>query len=181
MRRASAIAVVALALCAACGSSTQRPEGVVERWLLSLDQGAAGEPERFGGELAVGAADAVLPDRQTRDPGSLDRVEVGAADVTGEPGSQGATVPFRIETVDGDVVVGVVEVGGCGGDDASGGQDWCVRDVRLGGDGPSPGAAWSPGADGSDWARAGVVAVVLASLAVGAVVVVNRSSASRAT
>jgi hypothetical protein len=178
MRRWSAIPVVALALLGGCGSSA-RPEGVVERWLLSLNRGSAGAPERYGGDPAVQAADTVLPDRRTRDPGSLDRVEVGAAVVTETAGSLEASVPFRIETTDGDVVTGTVRVGDCGVGVA--GKDWCILDARFGGAGPPPGSTWAAGSDASDWGRAVVAAVVLSGVAVTLVAAVRRRSVRAGT
>jgi hypothetical protein len=176
VKRGSAIAFLLLVLSTGCAS--QRPEGVVERWLLSLNQGSAGAPDRYGGESATAAADAVLPDWRTRDPGSLDRVEVGSAVVTGASGSREATVPFRIETMEGDTVAGTARATECGGGPATGGNEWCVRDAVVGGAGPQSGSTWSPGAGPSDWWRAIGAAVVLCALAVGLVEAVSRRTRS---
>jgi hypothetical protein len=177
MRRGSAIAMMTVALLGSCASS-ERPEGVVERWLLSLNQGAAGVPDRFGGEPATAAATAVLPDWRTREPGSLDRVEVGAAAVSGPAGFREARTPFRIETTDGDVISGTAIAAECGSDPATGGDAWCVRDVRLGGAGPPAGSTWSAGAEASDWARASAAALILSGSAVALVGVVSKRSRS---
>jgi hypothetical protein len=177
VRHASAVLVMLVALSASCATS-QRPEGVVERWLLSLNQGSAGAPDRYGGEPAVAAADAVLPDRRSREPGSLDRVEVGAASLTGTTGSRIAAVPFRIETTEGETVSGTVLASECGGT-AGTGTGWCVHDARVGGAGPAEGAAWSAGADASDWGRAAFMAVVLSVLAVLLVGTIRRRSSAR--
>jgi hypothetical protein len=175
MRRGPAIVVLMLAVLAGCTSS-ERPEGVVERWLLSLNQGAAGAPDRYGGDLATASATSVLPDWRTREPGSLERVEVGTAAVSGPPGSREANTPFRIETTDGDVVSGTVVAAECGGDGATGGDVWCVREARVGGAGPAAGSTWSAGAGRSDWERAFAAALVLAAIAVLLVGAVRRRS-----
>jgi hypothetical protein len=114
----------------------------------------------------VAAADAVLPDRRSREPSALDRVEVGAAIITGTTGSRIAAVPFRIETTEGETVSGTVLASECGGTAGTGGTGWCVHDARIGGAGPAEGATWSGGTDVSDWGRAALVAVVLSALAV---------------
>jgi hypothetical protein len=159
-----AFAIVALALCAACTSSTQRPEGVVEEWLLSLNQGAAGDPGRYGGEAAEEAAAAVLPDWQTMDPGSLDRIEVGMGGELGQ-------VPFRIETTDGDAITGAADVSRC----EEGGGGWCVVGARTG-EVQTAGTAWSAGADAIAWIWAVLAAVVFTLVAVGLVLAVRRSA-----
>jgi hypothetical protein len=176
--RLRAIAAVALLVLAACGS-TERPEGVAERWLLSLDQGAAGAPDRFGGEPAVEAATSVLPDWRTRDPGSIDQAEVGTAVVAESAGTRTASVPFRVETSDGEVVTGTVDEAPCGEDPP--GSGWCIRGVELGRGAVALGGTWSAGANGSDWAWAIAVAVLLCGLAVGLLAVVTRRSARATT
>jgi hypothetical protein len=170
--------LVAFVILSGCGS-TERPEGVAERWLLSLDQGAAGRPGRYGGPLAEAAALAVLPDWRSRDPGSLDRVEVGVANVSEAAGSIDAEVPFRLETTDGEVVSGTVDAARCGGDPVTTGGDWCIRGARRAG-GPAPvEMRWSAGADASDWFRAFVVGLGLSAIAVAIVAIVRRRSVPR--
>jgi hypothetical protein len=101
-----ALATVALAAC----SSSERPAGIVERWLLALNQGSAGQPERYA-RSAV--SDQVLPGYAHADPGELDVIEVG--------GSSGARyaldgsvaahhVPFRVVRVDGVTIEGRADV-----------------------------------------------------------------------
>jgi hypothetical protein len=74
MRRLAAAAFLASLLLAGC-AHTDRPEGVVERWLTSLNQGGAGRPDRF--TLIPGIEDPILPDWEHCDPGALDVIEVG--------------------------------------------------------------------------------------------------------
>jgi hypothetical protein len=90
VKRLFAVAGLALVLLAACGG-TDRPEGVVERWLVSVNQGKAGEPEKYA---VPAVTDTVLPNWHTCDPGSLDVIEVGQH-AAGQSGS--VLVPYRIE------------------------------------------------------------------------------------
>jgi hypothetical protein len=76
VKRLVAFAALALALLPACSSGTDRPEGVVERWLISLNQGTAGEPQRFAPDRL---SQGLLPGWQDCDPGALDVIEVGRA------------------------------------------------------------------------------------------------------
>jgi len=177
VRRGPTVVAVALVLLFACGG-TQRPEGVAERWLSSLDQGAAGTPDRFGGDPAVQAANAVLPDWRTRDPGSLDRIEVGGAVVGGTAAAATADVPFRIESTDGEVVTGTVQEAPC--DDGPDGG-WCVHGAELGGAASAFDGSWSAGASGTDWVWAVAAAVLLCGLAVALLAVVTRRSARSPT
>jgi hypothetical protein len=94
MRRALALGLLALALLTACAGA-DRPEGVVERWLASLNQGAAGRPELVASDEV---SEVVLPDRRDQDPGELDVIEVGH----GRPlSANAAEVPFRVVRLDG--------------------------------------------------------------------------------
>ncbi|MGH2556909.1 MAG: hypothetical protein ACRDHO_14500, partial [Actinomycetota bacterium] len=73
MKRALFLLVVAALFLSACGG-TDRPEGVVERWLISLNQGRAGEPDKYApNELSQ----RILSNWQERDPGDLQVIEVG--------------------------------------------------------------------------------------------------------
>jgi hypothetical protein len=89
-------AAVLLALLPACGR-TDRPEGVVERWLISLNQGAAGHPERYAPESI---SRSILSGWNRCDPGALDVVEVGKGRqfVTDRPITRtpAAAVPYRV-------------------------------------------------------------------------------------
>ncbi len=99
MRRIVALGIAALLL-AGCGH-TDRPEGAVERWLTSLNQGAAGRPGRYANPAE---SNAVLPGWRACDPGALDTIEVGRASSSsriiargGETQAELATVPFHVE------------------------------------------------------------------------------------
>lgn len=99
MRRviiAAALAPLALSACA----GQERPEGIVERWLLALNQGAAGEPELYAPNAA---SEEVLPGWEHLDPGELDVVEVARARTPrGDPCAEGTSfVPFRVVRLDG--------------------------------------------------------------------------------
>ena len=89
------VALLALSSCAA----QERPEGIVERWLLALNQGSAGEPLRFAD---VDVTEALVPGWRSAEPGPFEVIEVGK----GVPCRQGpigceTAVPFRVELVDG--------------------------------------------------------------------------------
>jgi len=89
--------MVTALLLAGC-AHTDRPEAVVERWLNSLNQGAAGRPDSFA-KPAI--SNSVLQDWQRCDPGAIDVVEVGRAvrlpaTATGFR-HDSAIVPYRLE------------------------------------------------------------------------------------
>jgi len=99
-RTGAALVLLMLAACA----TAQRPAGLVERWLLSLNQGSAGRP---GVYAPAAVSDQVLLDRDRLDPGALDVIEVGRS----SPGEGGIEqVPFRVVTVDGDEIRAVADV-----------------------------------------------------------------------
>ena len=98
-RRVLAAALLLLMLMLPGCSSQERPEGIVERWLLALNQGAAGEPERYTSDLY---SERVLPDWSSKEPGQLDVIEVGPATRTG----CSRVVPFRVVRLDGDEIRG---------------------------------------------------------------------------
>lgn len=100
MKRFLAIALVLLVLPTCAG--TERPEGIVERWLLALNQGSAGEPERYAPDEL---SEQVLAGWREEDPGQLDVVEVGSA--TEPCGDSGAFVPFRVVRTDGSTSRGI--------------------------------------------------------------------------
>ena len=91
------LALAFLTLVLPACANTERPEGIVERWLLSLNQGAAGRPERYAPDEL---SDAVLHDWAGQEPGQLDEIEVGDADGLGDGTF---SVPFRVVNIDGAV------------------------------------------------------------------------------
>jgi hypothetical protein len=98
VKRLAAAAVMVVALLPACGG-TDRPEGVVERWLISLSQGAAGRPGRYAPESV---SQQILPGWSECDPGALDVTEVGKGVSirvsSPEPGNPepAELVPYRV-------------------------------------------------------------------------------------
>jgi hypothetical protein len=90
-------ALVLLAL-VGCSSQQERPEGIVERWLLALNQGSAGQPGRYA---PARVSDTVLPGWEELDPGELDSIEVahGGAATVACP-RRGYVVPFRVVRLD---------------------------------------------------------------------------------
>lgn len=106
MRRLLPAAALAVALLAACGH-TDRPEGVVERWLLSLNQGAAGRPGLYAPEPL---SQRVLPHWATRSPGDLDLIEVGQGRALGPPSVLTYAVPFKVVRLDGSTSSGLANV-----------------------------------------------------------------------
>ena len=125
MKRLLSAAVLAVALLAACGG-TNRPEGIVERWLISLNQGKAGRPGLYAPERL---SQRILPHWASRDPGDLDVIEVGRGDIVfqGTPVLEGRVwrVPFRIERTSGVKLEGLANVVKPGG-------SWRVDGIRIG-------------------------------------------------
>ena len=108
MRRLASLAFLAMLLLSACGG-TDRPEGAVERWLISLNQGKAGEPEKYAPDAL---SQEILPHWESRDPGDLDVIEVGKGRPTDKTGIfvGDYEVPFRVERTSGVKIAGVVEL-----------------------------------------------------------------------
>ena len=94
MRRALPILAVSLVL-GSCATGT-RAEGVVERWLVALNQGSAGRP---GAYAQPDLSERIVPGFERVEPGELDVIEVGR----GTPGCgvSGWFVPFRVVRLDG--------------------------------------------------------------------------------
>jgi hypothetical protein len=109
MKRALLLLSLAALLLPACGG-TDRPQGVVERWLISLNQGKAGQPEKYAPDAL---SQRILPNWRTRDPGDLDVIEVGKGRTTPTsrafqvPHSPSFLVPYRIKRLDGPTDSGV--------------------------------------------------------------------------
>jgi hypothetical protein len=110
VRRVVIAAVLTTLACSACASQ-ERPEGIVERWLLALNQGAAGEPDRYASDAA---SEEVLPGWEQLDPGELDVVEVARAGTPREGTCAEGTwfVPFRVVRLDGSQLRSVACVAG---------------------------------------------------------------------
>lgn len=98
MRKWFALLALA-AVAASCSTSDQRPEGIVERWIVSMNQGVAGEPWRWADDDATAR---VSPTWDTNEPGSIDSFSLGSARAEGD----GFVVPFTLERTDGRVASG---------------------------------------------------------------------------
>ena len=168
MRRALLLAVVVLvALTSAC-SSEQRPEGITERWLLSLNQGAAGQPDRYAPDEV---SEQVVPGWHERDPGYLDVITVEPQIHPSRSPVPGAFVPFRLVTKDGEDIDGLAHL-------VPDGDYWRIADVRTGAplvEGGTPFDAGLPG-----WPIALAVGALLALAALGLLTIVQRRAAARA-
>ncbi len=158
MKRTLALALMTLALLPGC-AATHRPEGVVERWLISLNQGAAGAPQDYATEAAT---NAIAPGWAARDPGAYDVIEIGRAE---QAPDAGVRVPFRIVDTEGRASAGVALV-----------QDRVAGDPGAGlvvtSAGPSRASAaavWSAGAGTGAWIGAVVAALFFAGLSIGVV------------
>jgi len=67
---------------------------VVERWLISLNQGKAGAPQKYA---PARVSNQVLPGWQSCDPGGLDVIEVGAHANGTEGFPAQVIVPYRLK------------------------------------------------------------------------------------
>jgi len=180
-RRAALLLLTAITLLVspACGH-TDRPEGVVERWLISLNQGRAGRPDRY-------AADAlnqrILPDWASRDPGDLDLIEVGKGKAVVVPGASASppreyfAVPFRVERLHGPTSSQIAIL-------LKRGVDWNVvtlrpsstfPDLRV----PSEGGQRVGGASAVLWLAALGVAFVLVVVSMALMATVGRRPVAR--
>jgi hypothetical protein len=94
MKRGGVVLVLVVLFLSGCATE-ERPEGVVERWLTSINQGSAGKPDRYARPELAGM---ILPGWDHCDPGALDVIEVGAGKF-GAVASRatGILVPYRIE------------------------------------------------------------------------------------
>ena len=169
MRRALLVAVVALvALTSAC-SSEQRPEGITERWLLSLNQGAAGQPDRYAPDEV---SEKVVPGWHDLDPGFLDVITVEPA-LFIRGAIPGTLVPFHLVTKDGDEIDGTARLEQIG-------DSLRITQVSVGG-GTTPTEGGSPfGAGLPGWPIALAVGALLALAALGLLTIVQRRAATRA-
>jgi hypothetical protein len=164
VRRALLVAVVAVvalgALTSAC-SSEQRPEGITERWLLSLNQGAAGRPDRYAPDEV---SQQVVPGWHDLDPGFLDVITVEPA-LFIRGAIPGTLVPFHLVTKDGDEIDGTARL-------LQSGDSWRISDV--GGGTPSTEGGTPFGAGLPGWPIALAVGALLALAALGLLTIVQR-------
>ena len=151
--------VLGAILAGSCAAQAQRPEGIVERWLVSLNQGAAGRPDLYAPDEV---SEQVLPGWRSLEPGELDEIEIGADRGARMCEEHCADVPFRITDLDGEVTEGIAHV------ESVSGTDWRVASVDLGRAGlAADGGAWATtGASVTAWYLAIAAAVVLALVAV---------------
>jgi len=117
VRRLAAVLVLAAVLLPACSAERERPEGIVERWLVALNQGSAGRPQAYASDEL---SQEVLPRWEDLDPGELDVIEVGRARV--DANDLGADVPFRVERLDGTTLERVARI-----ERLDGAPDWRVE------------------------------------------------------
>jgi hypothetical protein len=103
VKRLVVLALLATLFLPACGN-TDRPEGVVERWLVSLNQGTAGRPDKYAPDEL---SQRILPSWQNRDPSELDVIEVGKGHVHANVRYD---VPFRVKQLNGPEVSGVARL-----------------------------------------------------------------------
>jgi len=161
VRRVLAPVALALIVLTACGGM-DRPEGAVERWLISLNQGKAGEPGKYAPESL---SQRILSDWQGRDPGDLDVVEVGRgrpADKTGVHLGD-YEVPFRVERASGVRIDGVAHL-------VHRGNEWRILDFDLNPTSlrvPSEGGPRIGSASAGSWAIAVAISVALMLLVAG--------------
>lgn len=151
--------VLGAILAGSCAAQTQRPEGIVERWLVSLNQGAAGRPDLYAPDEL---SEQVLPGWRDLEPGQLDEIDIGADRGTRTCEEHCADIPFRITDLDGEVTEGIAHV------DSISGTDWRVASVDIGGQGlaADDGAWGTTGASATAWLLAIAAAVILTLLAV---------------
>lgn len=169
MRRVAALGLVALALLLPTCANTERPEGIVERWLTSLNQGKAGEPGRYAPD---DISEQVLANWRTLDPGQLDLIEVGRGEQHDSTlfDTPVVLVPFRVVDVDDVTFAGTVLV-------SPGGRiadlDASDPDIPL----PSGGGPRIESATATLWVVAIGVAALLILTSAGLMTIVQRRSA----
>ena len=161
MRRGLLAAIMAIvALTSAC-TSEQRPEGITERWLLSLNQGAAGRPERYAPDEV---SQQIVPGWQDLDPGYLDVIKV-EPQMRARSAEPGVFVPFRLVTKDGAEIDGIAHL-------LQDGNSWRITDVSTGAPVTEGGRPFGTGLPG--WPIALGVGMILALAALGLLTIVRR-------
>lgn len=161
-----AIAVVLLVSLGACASA-DRPEGTVERWLTSLNQGEAGRPDRYADDAVTAQ---VAPSWEAEEPGWIDTISVGAA-TEGDTGDRSVT--FRIVPLEGNPVSGTATVETRTIEDGT--SEPVVTAVTVGAV-SVPAGAWHDDAGGSAWLIAAGIGVVIALAATALVGRVDRTA-----
>jgi uncharacterized protein YceK len=152
MKRIVFLLALAAFVLGGCGH-IDRPEGVVERWLISLNQGTAGEPGTYA---PARLSERVLPDWASRNPGDLDLIEVGRGRIYA---NDRYLVPFRVERLDGTELSGVVIGSGIGAEGTWRVEDLLPPDPTL--PVPSEGGRRVGGVSGAVWLAAIGVAAAL--------------------
>jgi hypothetical protein len=157
VRKIAAVAALLVLVAPACASA-DRPEGVVERWLISLNQGAAGDP---GAYARARVSDLLLPGWEELEPGELDLIEVGRGRTWAFlAGDERYVVPFLIEHVG----PGRLRASAILSDDTG---SWRVEALSLGTFGLELPSEAGPGLDrgiGAAWIVAVGVAALLITL-----------------
>jgi hypothetical protein len=157
VKRALLLLSLAALLSPACGG-TDRPEGLVERWLISLNQGKAGRPEKYAADPL---SQRILPNWRTRDPGDLDIIEVGRGRIYAD---DRYLVPFRVKRLDGTELSRVVMGSPINIDGTWRVEDLLPPDPSL--PVPSKGGQRVGDAEPSVWLAAAGIAVALVALSI---------------
>jgi hypothetical protein len=158
-----AIACVLLAVTLVACTQEARPQGIVENWLRSLDQGAAGRPDRYAPE---DVSQQVVPGWHDLDPGHLDTIEV-----FDDSSATTTQVLFRVVDVNGQVTAGTAHL-------EAAGDSWRITGVDMAPGDVSVGATRDHGGLPVGWPVAVAIAVGLTLLAVGSLVLVRRSAST---
>ena len=172
MRRLAAFIVLAAVLLPTCAKQ-ERPEGIVERWLVALNQGSAGRPERYASDEL---SEEVLPNWNELEPGELDVIEVGSA--VRDANDLGANVGFRVERLDGTVVERTARV-----ERLDGSPRWHIERLGPAGDAPALPSEGGPAIGAADlgwWLGAIGVALVLVLASIALMGLANRRATDRA-
>jgi hypothetical protein len=157
------LGLVTVVLVLAACTQQARPDGIVENWLRSLNQGAAGRPDRYAPETV---SQQVVPGWHDLDPGQLDVIEVGSPSAT----PSGQDVPFHLVDVDGVETYGIAHL-------VARGDAWTVASVAT--DAPASAFVTATAARERSlpgWSLAVLVAIVLSLLALGVLTMVRRGA-----
>ncbi len=161
MRRVAALTAVLCVLLAGC-TREARPEGVAESWLRSLNQGAAGRPDRYAPDAF---SEQVVPGWRDLDPGQLDTIEVALMART----DTAADVSFRVVNVDGQATSGTAHLQADGG-------SWTIAGVDVSSSDRVVTDTSARGGLPLGWPIAVLAGVVFALLALGLLTLVRRGA-----